>query len=104
MRKRKKVKLFEPLKEALESALAYERGEKVDLRVTEIPQPPKRLSPREIRKIRQSLNASQVLFAALLNVSHQAVQSWEQGLRRPQSAALKLLVLARKNPRVLLRA
>ena len=104
MPKKRKVKIFEPLKEGLELALAYERGEKVDLRITELPEPPKRLSPREIRQIRHSLNASQVLFAALLNVSQQAVQSWEQGVRRPQSAALKLLVLARRNPRVLLRA
>jgi len=104
MPKKKKVKIFAPLKEGLELALAYDRGEKVDLRVTEIPEPPKQLSPREIRKIRRSLNASQALFAALLNVSHQAVQSWEQGVRRPQNAALKLLVLARKNPRVLMRA
>ncbi|MBI3662799.1 MAG: helix-turn-helix domain-containing protein [Acidobacteria bacterium] len=102
MAKRKKVKIFEELKESLESALAYERGEKVNLRVTEIPAPPRRMTPQEIRQIRRSLNASQALFASLLNVSPQAVRSWEQGLRRPHNAALKLLALAKKNPRLLL--
>jgi hypothetical protein len=37
MAKRKKVKIFPQLKEALESALAYERGKSTDVRVTELP-------------------------------------------------------------------
>jgi len=102
MSKRKKVNLFAGLKEALEDALAYERGEAVNLRVTEIPAPPHRMNPAEIRKIRKKLEVSQACFADLLNVSPQAVRSWEQGTRRPRNAALKLLYIARKNPRVLL--
>ena len=104
MAKRKKLRVFEQLKESLESALAHERGEAGNLRVTDIPSPPKRVRPSEIKEIRNSLNLSQALFAYLLNVSLKAVQSWEQGNRRPQSAALKLLTLAKKNPEVLLRA
>lgn len=72
--------------------------------MTEIPAPPRRMAPEEIRKIRLALNASQERFASLLNVSPKAVQSWEQGLRRPRSAALKLLALAKKDPHVLLSA
>jgi DNA-binding transcriptional regulator YiaG len=110
MAKKKKIRvsdfkrrgIFGELKESLEFALAYERGQPVDLRVTKLPAPPRRLMPREIRKIRRALNASQSLFASLLNVSAKAVQSWEQGGRRPRSAALKLLAIASKNPRVLL--
>jgi len=74
----------------------------VDLRVVEIPRPPEQIAPRQIREIRNSLNASQPLFALLLNVSPKAVQSWEQGLRRPRAAALKLLAIAKRNPQVLL--
>lgn len=99
----KKVKAFNQLKSALEDALAFERGEGVNLRVTEIPKPPKRMTPREIREIRTQLNASQPLFAKYLNVSTRAVQSWEQGHRKPREAALKLLDVARKHPRALLR-
>ena len=101
---KRKVRIFEQLRESLEDAIAFEKGKAVDLRVTEIPRPPERMAPRQIREIRNSLNASQALFALLLNVSPKAVQSWEQGLRRPRAAALKLLVIAKNNPQVLLRA
>ena len=102
MAKRKKVRIFEQLKDSLESALAFERGEKTNLRVTHMPYIPKKISPQEVRAIRRSLKVSQSRFAVLLNVSTKAVQSWEQGERRPRSAALKLLYIAKKNPRVLL--
>lgn len=99
-----KKKVFADLKLALNDALAYERGEKLDLRVTELPPPAKRLTPKDIRTIRTSLHASQVTFAHLLNVSPNTIESWEQGIRRPRQAALKLLTIARKHPEVLLEA
>lgn len=99
---KRKVRVFEQLKESLRDAVAFERGEIVNLRVAEIPFPPRRMAPREIKKIRATLHASQPRFASLLNVSAKAVQSWEQGARRPRAAALKLLAIARKNPRALL--
>ena len=74
----------------------------VDLRSVEIPARPKPLKPAEIRALRESLNASQALFARLLNVSSNAVESWEQGIREPRQATLKLLYIARKNPNALL--
>jgi putative transcriptional regulator len=66
--------------------------------------PPKPVSPKEIRRIRETLNATQEVFASYLNVSANAVRSWEQGTRRPQQAALKLLAIAKKNPLALLTA
>lgn len=73
-----------------------------DLRTAKLPARPKALKPAEIRELRESLNASQALFARLLNVSSNAVESWEQGLREPRQATLKLLYVARKNPGALL--
>lgn len=99
---KKRVEIFRELHDSLRDALAYERGEKMDLRLTEIPPAPRRLQPRDIREIRQALNASQVLFALYLNVSPNTIRSWEQGTRRPQGADLKLLAIARKNPQALL--
>lgn len=99
---KKKTKLFDDLKQSLSEALAHERGEKVSLRVSEIPPPPKPLTPRQIRAIRQSFNASQAAFARIINVSTNAVESWEQGVRRPREATLKLLTIAHKHPEVLL--
>jgi len=102
MAKKIKVNIFDDMREALRDASAYEHGEAVNLRVTRIPSRPKEISPREIRRIRQALKASQPLFAAYLNVSTNAVRSWEQGTRRPRQAALKLLMIAKKDPRALL--
>ncbi len=102
MAKKIKVHIFDDMREALRDAAAYERGEPVNLRVTRIPSRPKEISPREIRRIRRALKASQPLFAAYLNVSTNAVRSWEQGTRRPRQAALKLLMIAKKDPRALL--
>src|SRR4030095_11825755 len=49
---------FADLKEAMEDALAFERGQRRDLRVTRIqaPRPPKTMSPKDIAGIRQKLN------------------------------------------------
>ena len=74
----------------------------LDLRAVELPSPPKPLKPAEIRALRSSMNASQALFARLLNVSSNAVESWEQGIRQPRQATLKLLHIARKTPEALL--
>ncbi len=100
--KKKQVKVFGDLKQSLREALAYEQGRKGGLRVSELPPPPKPLSPRQIRAIRQSFQVSQAVFARLINVSPNAVESWEQGVRHPREATLKLLSIAHKHPEVLL--
>ena len=51
------------------------------------------LSAKQIRALRESMNASQGVFARYLNVNPSTVQKWEQGSVRPQNAALKLLNL-----------
>jgi putative transcriptional regulator len=104
MAKKLKRRVFDDLRECLQDALALEQGRDVNLRVTELPPRPPKLRPRDIRDIRLSLNASQVLFATFLNVSANTIRSWEQGTRRPQGADRKLLSIAKKNPQALLRA
>ena len=59
------------------------------------------MKPADIRALREGLNASQALFARLLNVSSNAVESWEQGIREPRQATLKLLHIVRRNPSAL---
>ena len=96
---------FAELKQAMEDALACERGERRDLKVTRIqaPQPPKAMTPRDIARIREKLNCSQAVFAMMLNISTKTVQAWEQGSREPSDAALKLLTIAKNHPHVLLK-
>jgi putative transcriptional regulator len=95
---------FADLKEAMEDAIAFERGKHHDLKVTRIQalRPPKAMSPRDIARIRERLNCSQAVFAMMLNISPKTVQAWEQGSREPGDAALKLLTIAKNHPEVLL--
>lgn len=95
---------FAELKEAMDDALAFERGNRRELKVTRIqaPRPPKAMSPRDIARIRQRLNCSQAVFAMMLNISPKTIQAWEQGAREPGDAALKLLTIAKNHPEVLL--
>jgi putative transcriptional regulator len=53
-------------------------------------------------EIREKTGLSQARFAALLGVSVRTLQEWEQGRRAPSGAARTLLVIAAKNPSVLL--
>jgi putative transcriptional regulator len=97
-----KKRVFNDLRDSLKDALAYEQGASVNLRVTELPSRPRMLKPKEIREIRVRLNATQVIFATFLNVHPNTVRSWEQGSRKPRAADLKLLRIAKENPRALL--
>ena len=79
---------------------------KVTMRITNLvlPTAVKAIKAKEISVIRQRLNVSQPVFAALLNVPLATARSWEQGKRRPSGAALRLLDIARQRPRILLAA
>jgi putative transcriptional regulator len=94
MARKIRVKAFDDLRKSLAGAGAYEQGKPVNLRTEEIPPPPRPLRPAEIRRMRLALNASQTLFARFLNVSPNTIESWEEGVRQPDQAALKLLTIA----------
>jgi len=55
-----------------------------------------------VAAIRQRTGLSQTHFATLLGVSVRTLQEWEQGRRAPSGAARTLLMVAAKNPQVLL--
>jgi len=48
-----------------------------------------------------SLVTTPAVFARYLNISPRTVQSWEQGLGKPSGASLKLLSIAKKDPKIL---
>jgi putative transcriptional regulator len=54
------------------------------------------LEPEQIKRIRETSNVSQAVFAAVLNTSVSTVQKWEIGQKRPAGTALKLLHLVQK--------
>ena len=94
-----KMSVFEQIKAGLEDSIAYSRGE-LSLRTTELPAPPPSATPRRVLKLRRKLGMSQSVFAATLNVSPKLVQSWEQGLRKPDRGALRLLQIIESHPAV----
>ena len=53
----------------------------------------KELTPGQIRKLRTANNASQAVFALVLNTSVSSVRQWEQGTKKPGGLAMKMLNL-----------
>ncbi|MBV9773600.1 MAG: helix-turn-helix domain-containing protein [Gemmatimonadetes bacterium] len=96
--------------EALQEAVAYQRGELENARVDRVELtarttrvvPPPRYDADRIRSIRRRLGVSQPVFAGLLNVSGGTVRAWEQGLRDPDGPSLRLLEVAESHPAALL--
>ena len=58
--------------------------------------PIKKLTPQEIKAIREEAQASQAVFARYLNVTPGLISQWERGEKSPTGASLKLLVLVQK--------
>jgi putative transcriptional regulator len=99
---KKKDKKKHRQEEPQSSSTANRKAGPLDLRTVKMPAAPKPLTPADIRALRTGMNASQALFARLLNVSSNAVESWEQGIREPRQATLKLLHIVCRNPDALL--
>jgi putative transcriptional regulator len=53
----------------------------------------KSFSPAQIKKLRTANNASQAVFALVLNTSVSTVRQWEQGAKKPSGLAMKMLNL-----------
>lgn len=59
--------------------------------------PVKQYNPAQIKRIRLRNKVSQAVFAAYLNTTPSTVQKWEQGQKKPNGIALKLLSLIDKH-------
>jgi putative transcriptional regulator len=58
---------------------------------------PPSIEPQQIKRIRESQNVSQPVFAPYLNTSESTVEEWESGTKRPSGMALKLLAIVEKH-------
>ncbi len=86
----KRPPLGERLKASLLEGIEYARGERPDLRTSDVPAT-RAYSRQDILQIRQRRGLTQTQFALLLDVSPKSVQSWEQGIRTPNRATMRLL-------------
>ena len=100
MAKSKKVSLFDQLTSGLADSIAHSKGE-LSLKTTQVPPPPPDTNAKEVRDLRQSLRMSQAVFAATLNVSKRTIQSWEQGVRHPSDAALRMIQVVQADPGII---
>jgi putative transcriptional regulator len=95
-----KTELFDKLVGALDEAVEYHRGVKLDLRTTTLPDPPAAVTSETVKRVRGTVNASQAVFAHYLNVSPKTVQAWESGTRPVAGPALLLFRIAQAHPDV----
>jgi putative transcriptional regulator len=85
----------EALKEALQEAIAWKRGE-IELPVISYPS----MSPDRVKTIRKAVAKSPKDFAKRFGIPARTLEGWEQGRRHPDPAAQTLLRVIEKNPEV----
>ncbi|HEY5913510.1 MAG TPA: NadS family protein [Verrucomicrobiae bacterium] len=92
-----KKDLFGQLKQSLREANLIKRGQLKPGRVFHV-------NPEsDIVRVRGKLGLSQPKFAAILGISADTLQNWEQGRRTPTGPAKVLLKIAARHPEVLLK-
>ena len=91
-----KKELFEELLQSVKQAKAIEKGELKAARVVKVN------AKADIVRVRGKLGLSQSKFAAILGISEDTLQNWEQGRRSPTGPAKVLLKIAAKHPEILL--
>jgi len=91
-----KKELFEELKQSLREANLIKRGQLKPGRVLSVN------SDSDVVRVRGKLGLSQSKFAAILGISPDTLQNWEQGRRTPTGPAKVLLRIAARHPEVLL--
>ena len=87
------MKITQKTLNAVHELLAYERGEKTNVRTTSVA-----VDDVDVRVIRENLHLSQKEFADLYHFSVGTIQNWEQRRRQPEGAARILLKLIAAKP------
>ena len=90
--------LFDDLKQGLQEAIDYEKGQGKARTKTYMILPIKEYSNTEIRDIRMKAGMTQSVFASYMGVSKKTVEAWECGRTHPTGPVLRLLdILAADN-------
>lgn len=83
--------LFDDLKQGLEEAIDYEKGNGNARVKTYMIMPIKEYSNKEIREIRMKAGMTQTVFASYMGVSKKTVEAWECGRTHPTGPVFRLL-------------
>jgi putative transcriptional regulator len=83
--------LFDDLKQGLEEAIDYEKGQGSARVKTYMIVPVKEYSATEIRDIRMKAGMTQSVFASYMGVSKKTVEAWEGGRTHPTGPVFRLL-------------
>jgi putative transcriptional regulator len=94
--------LFKDMMAGFVEAKKHRAGRKAKLRVSRLAFEPVKMKPAQIRRIRTRLRLSQPQFADFLCTSLGTIRSWEQGCRAPNRSALRILLIAKEQPALLL--
>lgn len=90
--------LFTELTEGM-NALAHSREGKRTLRTHAMEfKPAPGVSPKELVRVRESLNMSRALFAVYLRTNVRTLENWEQGRAKPNAQAALLINLVKRYP------
>lgn len=89
--------LFDDLKQGLQEAIDYEKGQGEARVKTYMILPVKQYSGKEIREIRMKAGMTQGVFAAYMGVSPKTVEAWECGRTHPTGPVFRLLDILEKN-------
>ena len=85
--------LFDDLKEGLQEAIAFAKGED-PARVTRFEiEPVITYTNVEIREIRTNAKMTQAVFALYMGVSIKTVEAWESGRTHPTGPACRLMTI-----------
>lgn len=92
-------KALNAIREGLEDAIAYTKGDKSKGEEHKV-----RIEEIDVRTLRNKLGLTQKQFAKLFGVSLATLRNWEQGRRRPEGPAMVLLNVIKREPEAVLRA
>ena len=83
--------LFEDLRDGLQEAIDYEKGNGHAKTTMYVIEPVKKYNNKEIKRIRNRAGMTQAVFANYMGVSAKTVEAWELGRTHPTGPAYRLL-------------
>ncbi len=94
------MNVYDSIIKGLNEAVEYEKGninaKTASISVAPLPD----INSSDIKNIRQSLDMTQMIFAAVMGVSVKTVEAWEAGTNTPSGTARRMLFLLKTDPKI----